>query len=369
MRCAATAAIALSLSLLVACCASVSHPPPPDAETTLRRFDGQALRRRDIVARRNDALCVARALEAIERGLREPWVENRTAAALIDDLAGMAPDDFRIAASIWRLAEPLPRGAGRTPFGEHGFYADVSPTQMISAGVTPATLERKAEALLREHSDAGEAALMLAAWRRFAPRVALRRENYLASCFTFELGSASTALRDSLLGPFDRSRVLSTGREFLGGSNVMVDGYALAQGLAMLVSPGESSPVAATIDALVKTGHLPGFVKLDGALVQVSLSEADRAFLVAALSGLANGCGDVEYLPLGCTRVEVELDYLMGNSEARATLGFGRVETGWRFEKFLYEPAAASVVGRPGATLDLLEMLRHSQAPVALSGK
>ncbi|CAG0934217.1 hypothetical protein PLCT1_02634 [Planctomycetaceae bacterium] len=369
MRAAATFCAAIALSLVLVSCASVDELPPDNDSTTLRRFDGEPLRKRDIMGRRPSAMALARALANIERGLREPWAENRDAGVLLEEVGKQAPADVRTAKNLWRLAEPVPPGLRREAFGEYGFYADAAPNHLFLATIRPETLEEEVAAMLREHSDKNERALLLAAWRRFSPEVSSRRDNYLASNWCFELGGARVAVVESLLGPHRRSHVLDAGKEMFGGVNVTIEGYALPEGLAMLVMPGESSPVAATIDALAKTGKTPASVEIDGGVVHVGLSQEDREFLKAALKGLAEGCCDVEYLPRGCTRFEATLDYLIGNAEARATLRFARTPDGWRLDRFVYEPAAASVIGRDGAALDLIAMLRKGEPESTVSGK
>lgn len=369
MRAAAFISAALCAGLLLAACSAVPDLPPDVDSTTLRRFDGEPLRRRDILARRPTAIAVARALACIERGLREPWVENRDAAVVLDDAGKTAPDDIRTARNQWKLSELAPGGLRREAFAEYGFYAEVSPTNMLAGGVTPETLEGEVARILAEHTDKDDRAVLLAAWRRFSPLITMRRENYLASHWRFELGSARVAVIESLLGPHRRSHVLDTGGEFLGGATLMVDGYQMPESISALVAPGESSPVSAAIDRLAIGGRPPANVNIEGSKIHVGLSPEDREFLAAALKGLALGCAEVEYLPRGCTRFEVVLDYLVGNAEARATLGFARNPDGWTLDRFVYEPAAAAVVGRGGAALDLIEMLRHSSSATTVSGK
>jgi hypothetical protein len=237
------------------------------------------------------------------------------------------------------------------------------------SSIKPATLEDEIKDMLREHSDKNDRLLLLAAWRHFSPAIALRCSQYLACHWRFELSGARVAVVESLLGPHRRSHVFDAGKDSFGGMNVIVSGYSLPEGLAMLVAPGEGSPVAATIAALAKTGKLPSSVAIEGGVVHVALTQADRDFLVAALKGLAEGCCELEYLPRGCTRFEATFDYLVGNAEARATLGFAKTQDGWRLERFVYEPAAASVIGREGAALDLTEMLRKSEPVSTVSGK
>lgn len=369
MRAAATFCAALALSLVLVSCASVDEIPPDSDGTTLRRFDGEPLRKRDIMARRPNAILLARALAYLERGLQEPWAENRRAAVIIENAGKQAPSEVRSATNLWRLAEPVPPGLRRGSFCEYGFYTDAAPNHLFIATIRPETLEEEVEAMLREHSDKDDRSLLLAAWRRFSPQVSMRRSNYLACNWRFELGSARVSIAESLLGPHRRSQVLESGHENFSGANVSVDGYALPEGLAMQVMPGESSPVAATIDALAKTGRTPASIEIEGGFVHLGLSDGDREFLAAALKGLGEGGCEIEYLPRGCTRFEATLDYLVGNAEARATLAFARTPDGWRLERFVYEPAAASVIGRDGAALDMIEMLRKSEPESTVSGK
>lgn len=369
MRKALAICAALITSLALASCVTLEEPPPDIDGTTLHRYDGEPLRRRDIMARRNSAIALARALACIDRTLLEPWSENRDAAVLLEDAGRLAPEDVREARNMWRLSEPLPRSLRRELFSELGFYADASPSQLFTGGITPKTLEDEVQRVMQEHSKGGDKPLMLAAWRRFAPMVQQRRKNLLACRWEFELGSARVAVVESLLGPHRRCHLLEVGRENLTGANISLEGYTLPEGIALLVAPGEASPVAATIDALAATGRTPAYVRVEGAIVHVGLSPDDRDFLTAALKGMTEGLCDLEYLPRGCTRLEVTFDYLVGNAEARATLALARTQDGWKLERFVYEPAAAAVVGREGATLDLIEMLRKSEPNTAVSGK
>jgi hypothetical protein len=369
MRKAVAICAALILSVALFSCATVDEPPPETDGTTLQRYDGEPLRRRDIMARRNSAISLARALACIDRMLLEPWAENREAAIVIEDAGRLAPEDVREARNMWRLSEPLPRTLRRALFSELGFYADASPSRLFSGGINPKTLEDEVQRILNDHGKGGDKSLMLAAWRRFAPMVVTRRKNLLACRWEFQLGSAKVAVVESLLGPYRRAHLLETGRESLTGANISLDGYALPEGIAQLVAPGEISPVAPTIDALAATGRTPSFVRIEGATVHLSLSPDDREFLAAALKGMADGLCDLEYLPRGCTRIEATFDYLVGSAEARAAMTLARTQDGWNLERFVYEPAAAAVVGREGAALDLIEMLRKSEPTTAVSGK
>jgi hypothetical protein len=369
MRAAATFTAALALSLVLVSCASVDELPPDTDGTTLHRFDGEPLRRRDIMARRPSAIALARALVLLERSLREPWAENRNSGVLLEDAGKQSPEEMRSAKSLWRLSEPVPRGLRREAFGEYGFYADAAPNHLFLTSITPESLEDEVGRMLKEHSDKDDRSLLLAAWRHFSPEVSQRRNSYLACQWRFELGSARVSMVESLLGPHHRSYVLDAGHENFGGASVNMQGYVLPEGLGMLVTPGEVSPVAATIDALVKSGRTPAFVEIEGGVVHVGLSAEDREFLTAALKGMAEGCCEIDALPRGCARLEATFDYLVGNAEARATLAFSRTVDGWRMEKFVYEPAAASVVGREGAALDLIAMLRKGEPESTVSGK
>lgn len=358
---ATSAALVLSLCL-GACASPPSEPPEVRDVTTLHRFDGAPLKRRDIEARKPSALALSRALMRLERELREPWAEDRDATVLMEqaDRGG----EMRVARELWRLAEPLPRGLRRSQFGELGFYADASPSRRFLPPITPADLEGMAAAMLAGHHDRTQAALLLAAWRRFSPEISGRRDGYLASRWSFACGGAELVLNESLLGPHSRSSVGESSRAFLAGPASVVEGYSAPEGILALVAPGAPSPVQSAIDALAAQGNARIPVEIEGAGLRVELSEDDRRFLAAALNGLKGGCCEVAALPLGCTQVEVEFDYLVGNAEARSTLRFTRRESRWVLDKLVYEPAAAAVVGREGATLDLISLLRDERSSV-----
>ncbi len=370
MRACLPSLAALALCLALSSCSFTPDVPKPQPDTTtLRRFDGEPLRRRDIQARRTGAIALARALMHIERELREPWIEARDAAVLIEHAAAGNPSEIQSARDLWRLSEPVPPGVSRGVFSEYGFYADPMPGRQFTPPISPADFEAAIAQMLGEHNDGSEKALLLAGWRHFSPEVVQRRDNYLAAAWRLELGGASVGLCESLLGPHRRSQVYETGHARLAGSNGTLEGYAAPDGVLETVAPGPPSPVSAAIDALAKaTGNArPLPLEVDGPAVRIALSDEDRAFLVSALKGLSEGCCDLAWLPRSTERIEVTFDYLVGNAEARATLGFSRTERGWVLNKLIYEPAAAAVVGRQGAALDLIAMLRASEPAGAVA--
>lgn len=358
---ATSAALVLSLCL-GACASPPSEPPEVRDVTTLHRFDGAPLKRRDIEARRPSALALARALMSLERELREPWAEDRDASVLMEQAD--RDGEMRVARELWRLAEPLPRGLRRSQFAEFGFYADAGPSRRFLPPIAPPDLEGMAAAMLSEHHDRTESALLLAAWRRFSPEISGRRDGYLASRWSFSGGGAELVLNESLLGPHRRSSVKECDGAFLAGPTSVAQGYAAPEGVLALVAPSAPSPVQAAIDALAGQAGARIPVEIEGAGLRVELSEEDRAFLAAALKGLKDGCCDVAALPAGCIQLEVEFDYLVGNAEARSTLRFTRRESRWVLDKLIYEPAAAAVVGREGAALDLIALLRDDRSAV-----
>ncbi|MCC6574221.1 MAG: hypothetical protein IT462_10560 [Planctomycetes bacterium] len=362
-RLALSASVLLAATLLAAC-ASAPAPKPDDGPdgTSLRRYTGLPLTLSEFNENRGGAISVCRVLAALERDLHEQSNEARDAEILVDQATRSVGSDLRTARELWLGAERVPPGAGREVFHEYGYYGGEAEHELFAPRNAIPSLGAEAARLLETHADMSPRGQLLAGWRHFAPEVRQRAEGYLASSWRFELvsrGSARVSLCDSLLGPFERSRVEDAGDAYLAGPIMLYEGYRCPQGLMELVVEGPASPVAATISALARVGRgekaeLP--VLIAEGYVRVDLSKEDRAFLSAALKGLSQGYADVADLPLNCRRFDVTFSYLVDLNEARATLGFKRIADGWSLEKFVYEPAAAQVMRR-NVSIDMMEMV------------
>ena len=355
----------IALSLAAACAAPVQIAPPTEHPvTTLTRFEGSPIERREIQANSPGALAVARVLYLIDRELREPSAELRSARDLLNAVAEREPETVGLAEETWEALEQSPAGEWRRAFREFGLYRNPLMPAIFQSMVTPASLEAAVRKILRQHDDSTPRGRLLAAWRHFSPRITDRRANYLASAWTFELETTTRAklgLAESLLGPFARTAVRDPGGSWLDGPPARLEGYYAPAPVMELVAPGRTLPVQSTIDALVSALKRPGAripVAIDGDMTRVTLDEIDARFLEAALTGLKEGCSDLGEIPLACRRVQVTFDYLVENAEARATLGFRLGARGWILELFEYEPAAAALLGAQGARLDLISLVR-----------
>ncbi len=357
-------AVGICLVALGACAATPSGPEITDApgETSLRRFNGLPVTLVDLQENRDGALFVARALMLLERELKPQAFETRGADLLLEQVARRHGPEMRVARDMWDAAENSPFGAGREEFHELGFYGGrTEETFGVRTGIND--LRNYAERLLKSHADITPAGQLRAAWRRFSPEVRERRPGYLASAWRFELGGpvrAAVSLSDSLLGPFERSSVESAAESNLTGSLASHEGYVAPRELLELVMEGTGSPVSAAITALARAmqghrGELP--VTIDEGYISLDLAPQDREFLASALAGLSEGFADVASLPLRCDAFGVTFSYLVGRNEARAALGFARGPRGWVLRRFIYEPAAAWVMRRGGARLDLLALV------------
>lgn len=351
----------LCLATLSAC---ASRAPEPDyrgpllSETTLQRFDGTAISLEELQAMRASAVAAAETVALLERSLLEPGAEQRSGDQLVRELTALYPSQCRLARTLWESAEPKGPGGSRHAFREFGWYSNQIDPIAFGPRVRPESLEDFAELLLRRHHDR-----LLAAWRRFAPLTATRQDGYLAASWRFELDyvqPVEVTLCESLLGPHLRGGIGDGGGDASFHSPVETyDGYSAPVLLLDLLIPGPDSPLTPAIGALARLAEGER-VKLPFSVVEgrtEPADELDRRFLRAAMNGLRQGHADLESLPAGVRRVGVTFSYLVERGEARASLHFRRVGSGWLLELFDYEPAAASLLGGD-ARLDLLPGIR-----------
>jgi hypothetical protein len=356
----------LCLGLALAACASQPTPPPDEPvlrETTLKRYEGSAISLEELESMRPSAIATARTLAHLERELREPWAETRKPDEILRAVSEREPSDIRLAMTLWESAEPKGRGRGRQLFHEFGFYSSQLKPMDFSPRAKPHTLELLTKRMLESHDDSTPRGKLLAAWRHFAPLVRDRGEHYLASNWRFELDYIRPVVveqSESLLGPFERCRVVDDGGASFPGDTDSVGGYSASLLLLDLVTPGGQSPIGNAIESLAQLAegrpvHL-GFEIAQGRRDKVD--DVDEEFIRAALNGLRTGACDLQALPAGALRVRVTFSYLIELAEARATLSFHKLGNEWELELFEYEPAAASLVGG-NARLDLMPGIRE----------
>jgi hypothetical protein len=354
------------IGLAAAGCASTTGEDdsrtPVLRDTTIMRHDGSAISLEELESIRYSAVASADTVARIERELREPWAEDRTPGVIIENLTLRHPAETRLARTLWEGAEPVGYGHNRAHFREYGYYSNQMTPTLFAPRVRPATLEAFVEELLKAHDDSTSTLMLLAAWRRFAPMMGTRPQNYLASSWQIELDyfrPVTVSLADSLLGPHLRCGVTEAENLSFPGPTDSVDGYTTSVMLLDLLMPGPQSPVSAAVSAMSRAA--------DGESVPLPFTVAsgqtrpaddlDMQFLQAALRGLAGAACEPAALPASTTRFSVTFSYLVDLAEARSTLSFRRTAGGWELGLFEYEPAAASLIGG-SATLDLLPAVR-----------
>jgi len=325
--------------------------------TTLARFfESEFVTLQDLAASRRQAMDCARAIALLERELREPWQETRDARLLYEHARRRDAAAVDSAAEAWLAAEPPPHDAERSLFGEYGLYRPRRNAGDYAPRVTPDSLLTHAANLVRTARDDEAAHRVLSAWRRMAPEVGARGECYLASAWQFEISGAQVLLRDSLLGPFGRcavARVVISA----GGPLASFDGFQMPLELLHALAPGPQPDLPALASALSGGAALPQGLRLGSGPVE---HDAEGArFLDTALATLACGTAGIEYAPAGATALTVTFSYLSGVCEARTEIALRREGLGaWLVESIHHEPAAASWLGRQGARLDLMPLLR-----------
>lgn len=355
-------ATGLCCGLLLCGCASTQDAPPPDQPrlTTLARlYEGERITLEDLRASRESALACARTIAMLDRELREPWLEDRDARVILEHLRRKDSVTVAIAATAWETTEPCARGSDRGVFGELGLFGARRSPGILVARPAVGSLQEYAQRCLQAHREDAEQSRILAGWRRFAPELADRGTQYLASNWRFTVGlDTELELSDSLLGPFARCNVRKTGSMSGMGPLDSLDGYEMPRDLLEAVTPDVPGIVRPLVDALAGSRGLPAHIRLlPGPMERAGEEESN--FLASALRGLKEGACDVEYLPAGTSSFSVVVSYLLGTSEARAGLTLHRQGRNvWRIDTFFYEPAAASMVGQRGARLDLLPLLR-----------
>lgn len=353
------------IGVMLTACSSTSEPPPDDMpvlhETTLERFDGTPISIEELDSLRPSALATAETIARIDRLLLEPWAEQRDSRIFLENLRAAHPSDTRLGQTLWETTEPAARGNGRDMFREFGFFANQFTASGFGPRTRPSTLEGYIKKVLDGHTDADAQAMLLAAWRRFAPLVQTREAGYLSSSWQLELdyvAPVSVTLNDSLLGPFDRTAVDGKQASFFGPTDGY-EGYTASVMLLDLLTPGPASPVRRTVEELqqLATGDRSRLSVGVSEGVTEQIDDTDVEFLGAAAAGLLNGCAKVESLPQSVRTLDVVFSYLIDHAEARANLRFVRTGGKWELQLFEYEPAAANMVGN-GARLDLMPTIR-----------
>lgn len=342
------------LMLLVLASCATGPAPDPEREalrdSTLERFDGTPITVEELKAGRSTAITTARMIALAERSMHEPQFEARDARAILEDLRRAQGHDAAIAMDAWQCAEPRAPGARRHLFAEHGVYASALLPFVPGPRMHPREFVDYLAEVRNVHLQFTPDTTILAAWQRFAPLVTDRRDQYIASCWAFELdypGMRHLLLRDSLLGPFARCAMYASDVSFLGPEDVM-DGYTGPRALLELLQPGPTCPLPGLVDDWLARCGNP--------------TDEDGKFLKAALTGMRDGLCSLEQLPAGTVTLQVTYSFLIGAAEARATVRLSRSGNAWVPVVIEYEPAAASITGNGGARLDLLDLLKQAGA-------
>ncbi len=359
--------LAAGLCCGVLCCACAStqdaSPPEQPRTTTLQRlYDGERITLEDLQATRQSALACARTITLLDRELREPWLENRDARVLLEHLRRKDSVSMAMAATAWETSEPCARGSDRGAFGEFGIFGARRSPGLLVARPRIGSIQEYAELCLQSQREENDQTRVLAGWRHLAPELVDRGPQYLASNWRFTVGQdTELELSDSLLGPFARCHVRKTGALSGMGPLDSLDGYEMPREILDLVAPDVRGVIRPLVDALAGNQGLPAQFRLVAGRSEKA-GKDESTFLLAALRGLREGAGDVEYLPAGTSSFSVVVSYLLDTSEARAGLTLQRQgRNTWQIDTFFYEPAAASMLGQRGARLDLLPLLRSRQ--------
>lgn len=352
-------------TMLVLGCANSPEPVeigPLLNETTLTRYDGSAISVEELESIRFSAVSTAETIARIEHELHEPWAETRSALEILSEVSSAHPSETRLASRIWESTEPRGQGQDRALFREYGFYRNELMPASFGPGIRPESLEQLVELMLEQHSDATPRHKLLAAWRRLSPRVADRKERYLASHWRFELDYVTPvelAVSESLLGPHYRSEVIESSGASFPGPTDSFEGYSASALLLDLLAPGGDSPVRETIEALnLLAGGAPARLPVEVAEgASRNDNDVDPKFLRAVLRGLMDGTCELDALPGATRRLQVTFSYLLEDAEARSTLAFEREGRAWQLTMFDYEPAGANLLSN-GARLDLMPIIR-----------
>jgi len=347
----------LAATLIGGCRSSQPTPNPFDlTETTLRRYDGGVVALEDIALHRGVAEMVADTVYRLEKELREPWQEQRTGEELLRAVRLQFPSETRTAERAWQNAEPTALGRSRAHFTEFGIYPSADSPAGMTPPFSPSTVEALANLMLRGHDDENPEGLLLATWRRFSPATSVRRPRMLAAAWQFDLdyaGEPAVLLSESMFGPHNRSRLGRVPGNPFPPLQESAQGYTGNLIALDLLLPGPPSPVLEAIDTLAAGG----IVRLAPGPAEVPRAD-DLEFLGAVMRGLRGGAAELTHIPAGTRRVTALFSYLVDRAEARALLQFDRDGAAWTLTRFEYQPAAASLTGNDGATVDLMPLLR-----------
>ncbi|MHC4840978.1 MAG: hypothetical protein ACYTDT_08510 [Planctomycetota bacterium] len=339
------AAITLTLLLLTGCKSEPVIPEDP-SDTSIERVVGGPITIEDLRANGSNAKALSALLVALDRELREPANEHRSA---IEIASALERHEFGI-----RSFNKCERfiSSRRSAFREFGVF----PPQGQRPRVPIKSFAEFVEVLVDAHSDATSVGQLNAAWRQLAPEIDSRANSYIASSWNFEIDfpeDITVSLADSVLGPVWRCDASCSDNIHFGSEQTDLGGYITSVLLANMLRLSGDSPIPAFMSALKGKRST---IRL--ATTSASAPTPDETeFLNTVVRNLLSGVSQVSAIPAGTRRLDVEFSYLISTEEARAKIGFRRDGFEWLLDRFEYQPASANLVGDDGATLDILWLL------------
>ncbi|MCF6228241.1 MAG: hypothetical protein L3J82_06195 [Planctomycetes bacterium] len=319
-----------------------------DTPTSLPRGAGGPITIEDLGANRADSQALMELLRALDRELIEPAKEQRAAGEILFEL-----QRFDLGIRSFNGCELPAAGGRRRIFQEFG----ILPPQGQRPIIASVSFDKYLERVLKVHKDSSTRGQVQAAWRRFAPAIRNQGKNYLASRWDFEMEFPETinvSLCNSVLGPYVRTSSECSNSLFFGPETKDVAGYSAPLWLANLLPQVWASPIQDLLNALEGKPHslgieVPEFSEPSG---------SESLFLSVLVRGLLQGSCDVEAVPAGVRRLDVEFSYLINTEEARATLGFRwTINHRWVIDRFEYQPASANLLDNEGVKLDVLPLI------------
>ncbi|MDC1142414.1 hypothetical protein OAU50_04935 [Planctomycetota bacterium] len=341
------AAITLSIALLAGC-AATPEPLTETTDTSIDRGTGNAITVEDLRANRSDSKALAALLVALDRELQVPSMEQRTAAEVISALEkhALGIDTFNHCVAF--------KMSRRSVFREFG----VLPPQGAKVRTRLLNFTKYVETVLQNHDATTSENQLLDAWRRFSPSVHRPAAAYVASCWMFEMDfpdAITVSLADSVLGPVLRCKAVCDDAVHFGTDQTDIGGYTTNTLLTNLLQPAGESPIQSLLQAL--RGE-PSSIRIAANSGRAATpTEDESVFLSTVIRHLAEGYADIDSIPAGTRRLDVEFSYLIGTEDARARIGFARDGFDWMLDRFEYQPASANLVGDSGATLDVLPLI------------
>ena len=319
-----------------------------DTPTSLPRGAGGPITIEDLLANRADSQAVMELLRELDRELVEPANEQRTAGEILSEL-----QHFDLGIRSFNGCELPAAGGRRRIFQEFGIFTPQGQRPTIAS----ISFDKYLERVLKSQQDSSTKGQVQAAWRWFAPAIRNQGKNYLASRWEFEMEfpeAIKVSLCNSVLGPYVRTSSQCSNSLFLGPETKDVAGYSAPLWLANLLPQVWISPIRDLLNALEGKPHSLGIDVPEYS----EPSGVESLFLSGLVRGLLHGSCDVEAVPAGVRRLDVEFSYLVNNQEARATLGLRwTINHRWILDRFEYQPASANLLDNEGVRLDVLPLI------------